>query len=278
MEIPFHEGELAVQRRAGVERTAAQVGRIIGSAIPPEFAAFLERQPFVIAAAPDEDGRVWASLLVGSTRALDDRELVLGAPLGVPTGTRVGILAIEFDTRSRIRLNGTTTGSDPTVVVVDEVFGNCPKYIQRRVPVERLGAPEEPVQHVGPALDDRQRALVARADTFFIATLHHERGADASHRGGNPGFVRVASDGRSLRFPDYTGNRMFQTLGNLTVDPRAGLLFVDWETGGALELSGLADIVWDGTERAVEFEVEAVRERPGALGARWVLSEPPGSR
>jgi uncharacterized protein len=115
---------------------------------------------------------------------------------------------------------------------------------------------------------------VARADTFFIASAHPERGADASHRGGRPGFVQVAPDGRSLRFPDYTGNRMFKTLGNLTVEPRAGLLFVDWESGATLQLTGRADVVWDDTERRVEFAIDEVRERVRAMPARWHLIEP----
>ena len=99
------------------------------------------------------------------------------------------------------------------------------------------------------------------------------RGADASHRGGRPGFAEVAYGGRQLTFPDYRGNRMFQTLGNLTINPRAGLLFVDWETGSTLQLTGRAQIVWDaqavaprpGAERLVEVTVGAVREHQRAL-------------
>ena len=82
--------------------------------------------------------------------------------------------------------------------------------------------------------------------------------------------------------PDYSGNRMFQTLGNLAVNPRTGLLFVNWETGSALQLSGRAQIVWDaqalrsrpGAERLVEVTVDAVREHERAMPARWSLIEP----
>src|SRR3954451_18947267 len=98
MKAPFHEGELAVQRRAGVERTAAQVGRMIGPSIPPEFAAFVARQPFVVAAAPDEDGRVWATLLVGGPGVAtvpDERHLLLAVEPFAPPAARVGILALE---------------------------------------------------------------------------------------------------------------------------------------------------------------------------------------
>ena len=94
------------------------------------------------------------------------------------------------------------------------------------------------------ALDARTRALVAGADTFFIATWHPGGGADASHRGGRPGFVRVLDD-RTLEFPDYPGNNMFNTLGNLVGHPRAGLLFVDFERGDLLQLTGRAKIRWE---------------------------------
>jgi uncharacterized protein len=157
---------------------------------------------------------------------------------------------------------------------VDEAFGNCPKYIQRRLPVARLEPPPDPKERTAAALDERGRALVQAADTLFIASMHPQRGADASHRGGRPGFLNVAADGASLSFPDYPGNRMFQTLGNLTVEPRAGLLFVDWDTGATLQLTGRAAVVWDGEERRVTFAIDEIRERERAMPARWQLIEP----
>ena len=273
----FHEGELAVQRRAGVADTAAKVGRIIESEIPPAFAAFLATRQFLVVAREEDDGRVWASLVTGRpgfARALDEHRLLIEAPRFGADGAAVGVLAIEPHTRSRIRLNGLAQlTSDGVVVTVTEAFGNCTKYIRRRVPVGPAASTRDVSQTTAARLDARGRELVAAADTFFIASAHPRRGADASHRGGPPGFVEVAADGTRLAFPDFAGNRMFQTLGNLTVDPRAGLLFVDWESGSTLEVSGRAAVAWDGTDRTVEFDVEAVRERPGALGARWEAGE-----
>jgi predicted pyridoxine 5'-phosphate oxidase superfamily flavin-nucleotide-binding protein len=290
----FHEGERAVQRRAGVERIAAQVGRNILPWIPAEHGEFLRRQPYVILAGRDAAERVWASLLVGGVgfaRALDERHVLLSealapqdplaATLATP-GSRIGILAIEADSRTRIRLNGVVEpGPDGIVVTIDEAFGNCPKYIQRRLPVERLEPPPQPRHRVGTALDEGQLRLVRSADTFFIASSHAQRGADASHRGGRPGFVEVSDDGTRLRFPDYQGNRMFQTLGNIERDPRAGLLFLDWQTGTALQLTGRARIVWDeaeiasrpGAQRLVDVEIDAVHEHDRAMPARWRLVE-----
>ena len=291
----FHEGERAVQSRAGVERVAAQVGRGVLDLIPDEFGQFLRRQPFVILAGRDPGGRVWASPLVGGVgfaRAVDERHVLLAGapdaddPLATafdPPGGRIGILAIEADTRSRIRLNGLAERTpDGILVTVDEAFGNCAKYIQRRIPIERLEPPRSPRHGSSTRLDEDQAGRVHAADTFYIASGHPERGADASHRGGRPGFVEVAAGGTSLRFPDYKGNRMFQTLGNLVVDPRIGLLIIDWGSGIALQLSGRARIVWDedevaaapGAERLVEVAIDAVHEREGAMPARWRLLEP----
>jgi predicted pyridoxine 5'-phosphate oxidase superfamily flavin-nucleotide-binding protein len=290
----FHEGELAVQRRAGVEAVAAKVGRYIHASLPPDHADFLSRQPFVVVAAQGADERVWASLIVGGAgfaSALDDRRVHLGAApaasdaLGTvfKTPRRAGILAIEFDTRTRIRVNGVAKrASDGILVDVEEAFGNCPKFIQRRVPPEQLEIAPPLGGRSGTFLDAAQAEIVGRADTFFIASVHAQRGADASHRGGRPGFVRVAPGGSKLRFPDYSGNRMFQTLGNIALDPRVGLLFPDWETGSVLELTGRAHVVWDeaqiaawpGAERLIDVAIDAVKQHERAIPARWKLIEP----
>jgi len=291
----FHEGERAVQRRAGVERVAAQVGRMVHPFVPPEFAEFLSRLPFVVVASQDEHARVWASLLaggVGFARALNDRQILLaGTPaFGDPlegalerAHSRIGVLAIEFGTRQRIRLNGVAQRTGEGVVLtVTEAFGNCSKYIQRRLPAGQPTGPAAPAFRRSEALDARQAALVRQADTFFIASAHAQRGADASHRGGRPGFAEVADHGHRLAFPDYSGNRMFQTLGNLTVNPRTGLLFLDWATGSTLQLTGRAQIIWDphvlrsrpGAERLVDVTLDAVHERQRAMPARWSLIEP----
>ena len=186
----FHEGERAVQQRAGVERVAAQVGRNILSLLPPGFGAFLSRQPFVVVASQDQPGRVWASLIAGGAgfaRALDDRQILLaGRPApGDPlegaleqAQAQIGVLAIEFGTRQRIRLNGIAQRTGEGVVLtVTEAFGNCPKYIQRRLLAGQPTGPAAPAPRGSEALDARQAALVRRADTFFIASAHPKRGA-----------------------------------------------------------------------------------------------------
>jgi predicted pyridoxine 5'-phosphate oxidase superfamily flavin-nucleotide-binding protein len=194
----------------------------------------------------------------------------------------VGVLALEPMTRSRIRLNGrahrVTGGLN---LELREVFGNCPKHIQRRHPV----GVAEPTSAESTVFSDhlapRQRELIRAADTFFVGSRNAGRGADASHRGGRPGFVVVSDDGTRLTFPDYQGNMMFQTLGNLTVDPAIGLLFVDWQTGDTLQLTGHAEIIWDHeriaswprAQRLVDVQIDRVLNRPAGLPLVWELVE-----
>ncbi|WP_197506788.1 pyridoxamine 5'-phosphate oxidase family protein, partial [Mycobacterium sp. E136] len=112
-------------------------------------------------------------------------------------------------------------------------------------------------------LQPSHAALITRADTFFLGTEHPTRGVDASHRGGPAGFVRL--DGNRLWWPDYPGNNMFNSLGNIAVDPAAAVLFIDFTTGATVAVSGTAAVVWpdddhdeDGTDRGVTFTAEAI--------------------
>jgi uncharacterized protein len=134
-------------------------------------------------------------------------------------------------------------------------------------------------QHSG-RLMERQKQWITDADTFFISTRHPESGADLSHRGGNPGFVRILDD-RTLVFPDYSGNNLFNTLGNLKIDQRAGLLFLDFESGHVLQLSGTAEILWEeevqglhdfpGTNRLVRYRIDETVQINEALRSRYLF-------
>jgi predicted pyridoxine 5'-phosphate oxidase superfamily flavin-nucleotide-binding protein len=184
----------------------------------------------------------------------------------------MGLLVIDPRTRRRLRFNGRgLLSSDGLFLLAREVYGNCPKYIQkRRLVGEREGEAGEVRR--SPALGGRTRALVAGADTFFIASWHPEGGADASHRGGRPGFVRVVNE-TTLEFPDYPGNNMFNTLGNLVGHPRAGLLFVDFERGDLVQLTGRAQVLWE-PETTVRVTLEEVRETPVGSSLLFALVEP----
>jgi len=278
----YHAGSRALQDRVGVRDLADHVGRAIGEGIKPVAAAFLELQPqLVLGAAAPETGRVWASPLAGApgfARATGPRQLSVtggvrpGDPLAtalVSEGTPVATIALDPRTCRRMRLNGRLR---PTArgfaVAADRVFSNCPKYIQRRESYEVVADRGPGIPRHGAELTAWQRHFVAAADTFFLATVHGA-GAEASHRGGNSGFVRVASP-NELTWRDYPGNSMFLTLGNLAADPRAGLLFLDWTTGTTLQLTGEARTEFgaDG-ERRVRFRVAEVVETPSAVPLRW---------
>jgi predicted pyridoxine 5'-phosphate oxidase superfamily flavin-nucleotide-binding protein len=281
----FHEGERAVQERAGVAAIADRVAGSIHTEIPPRAQAFLLEQPFAVVASRDAAGRVWASIMHGAPGFLSapsekaiaiSAAPIAGDPLSanLMLGAPLGALVIDLATRRRMRVNGRVERAGaPIRIAVDEVVANCPKYIQRRDPATggALASPT-PLASAADVLTIAQQVRLARADTFFIASGHGQAGLDASHRGGAPGFVKVL-DEQHIAWPDYAGNSMFQTLGNLASDPRAGLLFADFATGDLLQLTGRARVDWNparaaraaGAERVVDFEIDAVRETSGAL-------------
>ncbi|RYX86191.1 pyridoxamine 5'-phosphate oxidase family protein [bacterium] len=284
----FHAGEVEVQERVGVRAMAERVGGIIRSTMPPAAQQFLRAQPFVVIGGEGGDGRVWATLLSGEpgfAQAVDEGTIQLDAVLpeddplyeSLKAGAAIGMIALEPATRRRMRLNGWARSQDGGIVFkAQQVYSNCPKYIQKR---EWHREAEEDLKREsarsGALLEERQMAWIAGADTFFIAS-RAEEGADASHRGGTPGFVRVLGPDL-LQFPDYVGNAMFNTLGNLQSDSRAGLLFIDWRSGATLQVAGRARVLWDdeirGAERGVELRVERVLERQRATALRWEFVE-----
>lgn len=293
----FHDGERAMQARSGVrEVLEARGSQLIRNYMPDQHRAFFAQLPFVLAGSVDGQGQPWASLLCkppGFIRSPDPRRLSIDAlpvamdPLHstLATGTSIALLGIEQHTRRRNRANGRVVRVDTTgfELEVMQSFGNCPKYIQaRKVEYwEREGAGES---YTEPALNQAARQIIQRADTFFIATAHPEanttsaaaRGVDVSHRGGKPGFVMVDRHG-DLLVPDFSGNRFFNTLGNLMLNPRAGLLFIDFETGDLLYIAALAEIVFDGptvdafagAERVIRFNARFIQHTTAAVPLRW---------
>jgi hypothetical protein len=294
MKSVFHAGEREVQRRAGVTEMAKRVGNGIHDRIPEAAQEFLGEQSFIVLGAADAQGQLWATVLTGEPgfiTAQNDRQVYINAlPMmedpffallnRTPVeGVVVGTLAIEPVTRRRMRLNGGAFRSGKGLIVrAEQVYANCPKYIQKREIVSGDALSQTQSTAVtGNRLTPEQIAAIRRADTFFIATGHPEGGADVSHRGGNPGFVRVSEDGARLYWPDYAGNAMFNTLGNIAAHPATGLLFIDFDGSGTmLHLTGEASLLWDetaeqltGAERGVAFSVREVVERPGAFPLRF---------
>jgi predicted pyridoxine 5'-phosphate oxidase superfamily flavin-nucleotide-binding protein len=283
-----HQGEQAVQRRAG-EGGPEWGSPMFGAEIPAGFGGFMMEQRLAAISASDDDGSVWTTVLAGPPGFIlpvDERTIVLRVvpPVGDPLrdtldGIRdIGIVVMSPETQRRIRINGKAKREGEHLFVhTEQVLGNCPKYLQVREVVEER-APAPTVVHHGTELSDEQRRWIEAADTFFVGSLSPEHGADASHRGGMPGFVDVVGP-RKLTWPDYFGNSFYMTLGNVELNPQCGLVFLDWENGHTLQLTGTARINW-ATEaaqgapealRMVEFDVDRLIQVDNASPLRWQL-------
>jgi uncharacterized protein len=282
-ESPFHLGELAIQTRLGtVEQMNRQGRRMIRDFLPEQHQQFFAQLPYVIVGTVDAASCPWASLLVGepgfltapNQQTLQVRAQPLtGDPLAttLQTGIDIGLLGIELHTRRRNRLNGIVTQLYPYgfEVQVRQSFGNCPQYIQARR-LESIVMGSSQAVRVEPMIGftDKVTAILQTADTFFIATAYQASsagsasGVDVSHRGGKPGFVRI-DDEQTLTIPDFSGNNHFNTFGNLELNPRAGLLFIDFSQSQLLYLTGTAEVLWDdpeviaytGAERLLRFHL-----------------------
>jgi predicted pyridoxine 5'-phosphate oxidase superfamily flavin-nucleotide-binding protein len=281
----FHAGELAVQRQAGVLDKAARLEDMASGEMPEVAAEFLAAQPWIVLGAADAGGRMWATALYGRPGFITApapssvhvaAQSLPGGPLAGALDGPVGAIALEPGTRRRVRLNGTAwTDATGVSIELEEVYGNCPKYIATRHVVS-VTAPA-PVRHASAALDDAATALLARADTAFVAS-RAPAGVDVSHKGGEPGFLR-ALDERTVEWPDYVGNSMFNTLGNIVTDPAVGLTVIDPETGTTLYLSGRAELLWEdrgfaAAQRVVRLSVDATVRLDHASPLRWALERP----
>ena len=292
---PFHEGERLAQSLAGLTGQAERTGRMIADHISEPARAFVAGQTLAVIASIDGGGRPWASLLTGKPGFLSASESSLDLDLekagpdprdplwrNLEGNPEVGVLIIDLVTRRRLRVNGSAAplGGGRWRVAVRQAYPNCPKYIRRRalLPPVRPGDGGLASLRAGSCLDDPARRLIAGADTLFVASGHPTHGVDASHRGGLPGFVEVI-DENTLRIPDYAGNGMLNTLGNLVVEPRAGLLFIDFERGRTLQLAGRAEVAWgeaappesrpDSAERSWRFHCDEWLDLELPAGARW---------
>lgn len=290
----YHAGEIAVQTRAGVRWQADKLAAGIRGVISPDRGEFIAAQRMAMLGTVDRRGRVWASVVTGEAgflQALDEQTIriaavpVAGDPslenLALPA--HAALIIPDLAARRRLRLNGRGQITGGAIEIhAEQVYGNCSHYIQARAPVGEHGwrSEDDTVAVRTVELSDEQQQLIARADTFFIATDHPESGADISHRGGNPGFVRIV-DGRRLTIPDYSGNNMFNTLGNIVANPRVGMLFIGFESGRTLQLTGRAAIDWDsaraatlpGAERIVDFELDEAVDNAHGFALRYEFHE-----
>jgi predicted pyridoxine 5'-phosphate oxidase superfamily flavin-nucleotide-binding protein len=286
-ESPFHEGELEVQERAGQQADAESNSAMIADKLYAGALNFIRQQQMAVLSTRDTDGHRWASVVFGHRGFLepsDRQSLHIAVPAterdpsdplwkNLQSDPRLGLLVIELANRRRLRINGDAQVTNKEILLnVTETFPNCPKYITKReLNVELAEVPEANSKvSEGTDLPPRLQEMIASADVLFLATGHVQRGNDASHRGGSPGFLEVVGK-NTLRLPDYPGNGLFNSLGNVAGDPQVGLLIPDFEHGRQLQLAATAKILWGqpdpqgktgGTNRFVEFKIGRWLERP----------------
>ncbi|KAK5166942.1 uncharacterized protein LTR77_007671 [Saxophila tyrrhenica] len=178
------------------------------------------------------------------------------------TGRMVSGLTIDLETRKRVKMYGRMVAGALSiredeatdheehvaevqlVIKIEQSLGNCPKYLNKKHIVPAISKPEL----VSDSLKLPQQALdlLEKADLFFISSSQHDQDMDTNHRGGPPGFMRVVSNddpGAALVYPEYSGNRLYQTLGNLQVNPLAGVCVPDFETGDMLYFTATTNIL-----------------------------------
>lgn len=293
----FHAGEIAQQREVGVADRMGQVGPlVIRDHMPEQHRDFFPLLPFLLVGSVDERFQPTASVLAGEpgfvwspdprTLRVDARPLA-GDPLAerLAVGAPVGLLGLQPHTRRRNRANGRVAAVDAAgfTVAVEQSFGNCPRFIHAREATYAGDAGGVEVRESS-FLGAADRALVAAADTFFLASAHPDAaagadaafGVDVSHRGGPPGFAAFVGDDTFL-VPDFRGNHLFNTLGNLRVNPRAGVLFIDRVGGDLLQLEAVVDAVAadhphagpEPTGRVLRFRVRRVRRFVGGSRLRF---------
>lgn len=288
----YHPGELAVQELAGVRRMAERMAGSSYSSLPVPAQNYLLASSFAAMTWLDSKGQPWITPLSGEPgflQAIDQSTVLIdlqnsSAPLlrGQSFGeTPAALVVMDFGARLRVRVNGrASSAGDDVVFLVDEVYGNCPKYIHRRHPLEDSPRASEDelenlsVKHVveQSLLDERAIALVNSADTFFIGTYASAGGADASHRGGEPGFAKA--DATTVSWRDFPGNNMFNTFGNVHSNKDTALLFLNFETREGLALTGTIEsfsVSENGRNAKNDtlFKVKSAKYLPRALAQSW---------
>ncbi|MEM7324577.1 MAG: pyridoxamine 5'-phosphate oxidase family protein [Actinomycetota bacterium] len=283
----FHPGEVAFQADFGVDTDAFDVG--VERAFRPELSdnevRFVDGLTFSVATSIDGGGRPWVSPLfapAGGLFEVVDRTTVLvrpevadGDPLldNVEATGELGVLYFCPSRRRRAKSLGRATLDDGAIrYTMHRNFGLCTKYICKRAHSAGAAAATAVGEgsDVRTSLTQADREQLAASDTIYLGSHHTEHGADATHRGGPAGFVSVVDD-TMLLVPEYLGNGMFNTLGNLLLDDRVALTTVDLRTGRTLQVTGRGatepsppdDAM---SERSILIAITEVRVNHAAVG------------
>lgn len=269
--VPWHEGEEKVQRLLHVPQRDNPTTPYLS----PGAGFLVQQAPLLALGTLDFEGRPWSTVWGGTEGfAAPVAESSIGLRTQIDTkydpvaqallgnwddhsdnylGKMVSGLAIDLEHRRRVKLYGrmesgsmshADSGQAQLVVHIEESMGNCPKYLNKKhiVPAK----PEPTLISDQPQLIPAAVELLARADTMFVSSSRGTINMDTNIRGGPPGFVRVQSNessGAVLIYPEYSGNRLYQTLGNLHITPLAGYVVPDFENGNVLYLTGRTELL-----------------------------------
>jgi ferredoxin-NADP reductase/predicted pyridoxine 5'-phosphate oxidase superfamily flavin-nucleotide-binding protein len=275
-----HEGELYVQKRRHVPSdTHTVVARIIDDDMPDQHSEFFTHLSYFSISTIDADGRPWATMIVGSPttliHAVSKMQLNVSAvlPEGDPFVSSVistnhatcryfAGVGVDFSNRRRNKVSGFITAADVIdntlnmSLITNESLGNCPKYItirkleyHKRNP--QIGADHRNADNI--SLNQECRNIINQASTIILATRHTSNVSDntsdlgLNQRGGPPGFVRVYEENGNtyIVIPDFSGNRFYQSLGNIQTDRVAGVAFPCFTTGDMLHVTGIAENIYD---------------------------------
>lgn len=288
----YHDGELYLQKRSGVEAIADKLSEImITDTLSEQQQMFYASLNTLFVASVDEHNRPWASIITGSPGFLsapDKQHLKINAPIiagdclkkNIEHNIHLGFLGLEHHTRRRNRMAGELIAhsENSLLIRINQAFGNCPKYIQTR-----KSDIVNNIQHKGnikvekyTVINKALKTLISKADTFFIASYHPQiqhKGADISHRGGEPGFVRIENND-TLIFNDYAGNNLYMTLGNLYSHPYAGLLFIDYDNSDLWQIQCEAEIIETSHQeysRVIKLKISSIEKISTALNISWQL-------
>jgi len=288
----FHLGELYLQKLSAVDSIADKLSRkMIVDYLPEQHKSFYPLLYTLYIASVDEFEKPWASIVTGKPGFIDaydathlhiKTQIIHGDKLdrNITQNKNIGLLGLEHQTRRRNRASGEIINMDSSGIrlKIHQALGNCPKYIQARnvsyIDTENTTLPVEEFDHLNTDCKD----LIKKSDTFFIASYQPgptKRGADISHRGGKPGFVKTGAD-NTLLFDDFSGNNLYMTLGNLHSHPYAGLLFINYDNGDLWQLQCEASIIETPNEihaRTIKLNVKQVRKIPLALNIKWQFIE-----
>lgn len=277
-EMPWHRGEREMQEMMHVDyRENPSVPYLSSTA-----AVMLNRYRLLAFGTLDGEGRPWTTLWSGVAMGLQQSNMAIKVPVDAVNdpvveallgnkldagvceeglrGTPFSALSIDLETRRRVKVAGTVSAGALTTVDEDEdepqhaqaqiiahvdwSLGNCPKYLNKKHISRQISVPKLLSQSAKLSLDSLR--LIAQADLFFLSSVHSGTEMDTNHRGGPAGFVRTkteASGASTIIWPEYSGNNLYQSLGNLVTTPIAGIVFPDFNTGDVLYVTGSTKIL-----------------------------------